>query len=127
LHRELARQYYELAVLHSRSGSLGAFYLREAHTALRASLVPGRILRADLSLLVDILVDLGLHAQAERVLARVHAPSDPFVQLATARVAFHRGQYAKVAACCRALQPRMDALGDLERRIVSFWNGPEHG
>jgi hypothetical protein len=127
LRRELARHYYELAVLHRRSGSLGAFYLREAHTTLRASLARGRISRADLSLLVDILVDLGLHAQAGRVLARVHAPSDPFVQLATARVAFHRGDYAKVAACCRALQADLDALGERERRIVMFWTGTEHG
>lgn len=127
LWRELALQYHELAMLHRRSGSLGAFYLREAYTSLRASLVRGRISRADLLLRVDILVALGLHGQAERVLSRVHAPADPFVQLAAARVAFHRGDYAKVAACCRALQPRMDPLGEEERRIVSYWTGTEYG
>jgi hypothetical protein len=83
--------------------------------------------RADLLLRVDILVALGLHAHAERMLSRVHAPADPSVQLAAARVAFHRGDYAKVAACCRALRPRMDSLGKQERRVVSFWTGAEHG
>lgn len=127
LRRALARRYYELAVLHRRSGSLGAFYLREAYTSLRVSLVPGRISRADLQLKVDILVALGLHGQAERALARVNAPSDPFVQLAAARVAFHGADYAKVAACCRALAPRMESLGEEERRIVSFWTGTDRG
>jgi hypothetical protein len=49
------------------------------------------------------------------------------VQLATARVAFHRGDYVMVAACCRALQADLDALGERERRIVLFWAGTEHG
>jgi hypothetical protein len=127
LQRELARRYFELAALHGRSGSLGAFYLREAYASLRGALVRGRISRADLQLKVDILVALGLHGQAAQALARVRAPSDPFVQLAAARVAFHRGDYAGAAACCRALAPRMESLGEEERRIVSFWTGTGHG
>jgi hypothetical protein len=127
LRRELANRYYDLAVLHRRSGSIGAFYLREAYASLRASLERGRISRASLQLMVDILVALGLHGQAEGLLGHVHAPTDPFVLLATARVAFHRRDYARVAACCRALEPGLALLGEQERRIVSFWTGMGRG
>ena len=79
-------------MLHAGPVPLAAFYLREAlcHPA-RSRSARGRISRADLRLKVDILVALGLHGQAERVLARVHAPSDPFVQLATGAGCFSSG------------------------------------
>jgi len=129
--RDLTRQYFELATLHGRASSIRAFYLREAFTSIRGAFAASggereergkaRVSRMDLVLMVDILVALGLHDQAARLLEQVRAGEDPLVLLLAARVAFHRGQYAKVAGFCRRLVPLVRKLGEKDRRIVSFW------
>jgi hypothetical protein len=120
--RQLAREYYELAELHAGTESVRAFYLKEAYASLRKILGRGANMeRADLALAVDILVALGLHAQAVRHLERMRAPDDPEVVLLTARVAFHRRDYRRVAECCRKLSGFTGSLGEKERRIVSYW------
>jgi hypothetical protein len=134
--RDLTRQYFELATLHGRASSIRAFYLREAFASIRGAFagsggvrgehgerVKARVSRVDLVLMVDILVALGLHDQAARLLEQVRAGEDPLVLLLAARVAFHRGQYAKVAGFCRRLVPLARKLGEKDRRIVSFWAG----
>jgi len=121
--RALARQYYELAELHGGSGSIRLFYLREAFSTLRRAHRGGRISRSTLVLMVDILVALGLHGQAALLLGRVRAAEDHLVLLLAARVAFHRGEYSRVADCCRRLSAAAGALGERERAIVEFWAG----
>jgi hypothetical protein len=125
--RELARQYFELAALHGKASSIRAFYLREAFISVRAAHEKGRIPRSDLVLMVDILVALGLHDQAARLLEQIRAEEDPLVLMLGARVAFHRGQYGKVAGFCRKLSRLARGLGERERRIVSFWAGAPEG
>jgi hypothetical protein len=125
--RELARQYFELAALHGRASSIRAFYLREAFTSVRAAHEKGRIPRSDLVLIVDILIALGLHDQAARLLEQIRAEEDPLVLMLGARVAFHRSQYVKVAGFCRKLSRLASGLGESERRIVSFWAGAPSG
>ena len=132
--RELARQYFELATLHGRASSIRAFYLREAFTSIRGAFAASggerekaRVSRVDLVLMVDILVALGLHDQAARLLEQVRAGEDPLVLLLAARIAFHRGQYAKVAGFCRRLVPLARKLGEKDRKIVSFWAGAPEG
>jgi len=125
--RELARQYFELAALHGRASSIRAFYLREAFTSVHAAHEKGRIPRSDLVLIIDILVALGLHDQAARLLEQIRAEEDPLVLMLGARVAFHRSQYAKVAGFCRKLSRLASGLGESERRIVSFWAGAPEG
>jgi hypothetical protein len=82
--------------------------------------------RADLTLMIDILISLGLHGQAARLLQQVRAAEDPTVLLLSARVAFHRGQFAQVADFCRRLAPRTGQLGIRERKAVAFWAGEPH-
>ncbi len=135
--RELARQYLELATLHSRASSIRAFYLREAFTSIRGAFAAhgeergergkARVSRVDLGLMVDILVALGLHDQAARLLEQVRAGDDPLVLLLAARVAFHRGQYSKVAGFCRRLVPLARKLGEKDRGTVFFWSGAPEG
>jgi hypothetical protein len=125
--RELARQYFELAALHGRASSIRAFYLREAFASVRAAHEKGRIPRSDLVLIIDILVALGLHDQAARLLEQIRAEEDPLVLMLGARVAFHRGQYVMVAGFCRKLSRLASGLGESERRIVSFWAGAPSG
>jgi hypothetical protein len=135
--RDLTRQYFELATLHGRASSIRAFYLREAFTSIRGAFAgsggvrgergKAQVSRVDLVLMVDILVALGLHDQAARLLEQVRAGEDPLVLLLAARVAFHRGQYAKVAGFCRRLVPLARKLGEKDRRIVSFWAGAPEG
>jgi hypothetical protein len=119
--RALARQYYELAELHAREGSIRAFYLRAAYSTLRNARGKGRISRTDLALMVDILVALGLHAQAALLLDRVKAHDNPRVLLLAARVAFHRGAYLRVVECCRRLALMAETLSKKDGRIVAFW------
>ncbi len=132
--RELARQYFELATLHGRASSIRAFYLREAFTSIRVAFAASggkggraRVSRKDLALMVDILVALGLHGQAAHLLEQVRAGEDSLILLLAARVAFHRGQYAKVAGFCRKLVPLARKLGEKDRRTVSYWSGAPEG
>jgi hypothetical protein len=80
-----------------------------------------RLSRRAVDLLVNILVDLGLHDQAAHTLERMSPADNPFILLLTARVAFHRRDFRKVSECCRALAPLAESLGDAERRAVAFW------
>lgn len=125
--REIARQYHGLAMLHGRGSSIRAFYLREAFRCLRRAHETGRIPRADLTLMIDILISLGLHGQAARLLRQVRAAEDPTVLLLSARVAFHRGKFTQVADFCRRLAPLAGRLGTRERKAVAFWAGEQHG
>ena len=119
----LARHYYELAQLHEGTGSVRAFYLREAFATLRTARRRGRISRADLHLTIDTLLALGLHDQAASSLDLVTAGDDPLVLLLSARVAFHQGSYARVAECCRRLAPSAASLSEEEREAVELWSG----
>ena len=121
--RALAQAYFELAELHAEAASVRTFYLREAYACLREAGKRGKATLSDLTLAVDTLVALGLHAQADQVLDEAHAREDPAVTLLSARVAFHRRDYRRVAACCRKLAAARGSLGEKEARIVAFWAG----
>jgi hypothetical protein len=122
--RLLARSYFELAELHGKARTIRAFYLREAYSALKRSFTGhGRVSRAALALIVDILVGLGLFGQASGLLARVKARDDPTVVLLAARVAFHRREFAKVVELCRVLKPTEKTLREADGRLVRFWAG----
>jgi hypothetical protein len=128
--RELARQYRDLAALHARGSSIRAFYLRAAFHSLRDAFLRagvGRMSRADLALMTDILLALGLGAQADILLGEVRASDDLLVLALEARVAFHRGRYARVAECCRMLAPHSEALSPRLRKAVAFWAGDTDG
>jgi hypothetical protein len=121
--RALAHAYFELAELHAEAASVRSFYLGEAHACLRESGARGEATLSDLTLAVDVLVALGLHAQADQVLDEAREAEDPAVTLLSARVAFHRRDYRRVAACCRRLAASRGSLGEKEARIVAFWAG----
>jgi hypothetical protein len=126
--RALARQYFEMAELQGDAGAVRAFYLREAYAAVVKARREGRVMRTDLALTIDILVSLGLHSQAAALLARVRPPEHPFILLLSARVAFHRGRYARVSECCRKLAASAADLDEEERGLVEFWTtGGERG
>jgi hypothetical protein len=120
---DLAHAYFELAELHGEAASVRSFYLREAHACLRAAGERGELTLSDLTLAVDTLVALGLHAQAARALDEARAAEDPAQTLLSARVAFHRKDYRRVAACCRKLMPVRASLAEKDARIVAFWAG----
>jgi hypothetical protein len=121
----LAREYYEMAELQTgSSGSVRAFYLREALECLRDGDEGQGVPVPDIPLAVDILVALGLHDQAWQILQPVRqadGPADPSFLLLSARVAFHRRDFQEVADVCRRLAVSGAELGEKERRIVSFW------
>ena len=119
----IAQTYYEMAQLHGREDAVRAFYLREAFRSLQGAHRPGRTSRTDLRLAVDILVALGLHAHAARQLSRVRAQGDPLVLLLSARIAYHRGAYARVADLCRRLLATAGEMDAEERAAVEFWAG----
>jgi hypothetical protein len=120
--RELSLAYYELAELHGKARSIRAFYLREAYSALRMSLAKGSPLSRDtLGLGVDILIGLGLYDQAADLLKKIKPPDHPFVLLLTARVAFHKKEFAKVIALCRGLASH--ELEHDEALLAEFWAG----
>lgn len=119
--RALARQYYELASLHQAERAVYAFYLREAYACLGRAREHGRVSRADLALTCDILLALGLLDQAADRLARVRNQAEPLVLLLSARVAFRRRDYARVAAICARLAATGAALSEIEREAVACW------
>jgi hypothetical protein len=125
LRTRLAREYFELAELQSGAGSVRAFYLREAYASLRGGDEEGSISSPDIPLAVDILVALGLYDQAQQLLeGELKAgggPDDPSTLLMCARVAFHRRDVREVALICRRLASSGAALGEGEKRIISFW------
>jgi hypothetical protein len=121
--RALAHAYFELAELHGEAASVRSFYLGEAHACLREAGQRGESTLADLTLAVDTLVALGLHAQADQALDEARDAEDPAVTLLSARVAFHRRDYRRVAACCRRLAAARGSLGEKDARIVAFWAG----
>jgi tetratricopeptide (TPR) repeat protein len=124
LWRALAFAYFALAELHVKARLIRAFYLKEAHAALTKSIaMQGALDNESLALAVDILVGLGLHDQAARMLEGASGKADPFVTLLSARVAFHRGEYGKVIGLCRALAPHSKELRDADRRVIDFWTG----
>ncbi len=83
--------------------------------------------RGDLALMIDILLALGLDAQADILLAQVRAADDLLVLALEARVAFHRGRWARVADCCRRLSPHAELLSPRLRKAVAFWAGEADG
>jgi hypothetical protein len=121
--RALAHAYFELAELHAEAASVRSFYLGEAYACLREAGERGAATISDLTLAVDTLVALGLHAQADQVLDEAREAEEPAVTLLSARVAFHRRDYRRVAACCRRLAASRGSLGEKEARIVAFWAG----
>jgi hypothetical protein len=124
----LARLYHELSELQGRARNIRTFYLREAHELLRAVIRHDRRVSPEvLDLLVNVLVDLGLHDQAAHVLDKARPAEDPFILLRVARVAFHRRSFRRVAECCRALERSGAALTEAERRAVAFWAGGDGG
>lgn len=128
--RALARQYRDLAALHARGSSIRAFYLRAGFHCLRDGFRragSGRMSREDLALMVDILLALGLDAQAALLLSQVRAADDPVVLLLEARVAFQRRQYARVRECCRRLSRGAEALSPRVRKAVAHWAGETDG
>ncbi len=122
--RRLAREYYEMAELQAGSESVRLFYLREAFSSLcgEGDLA---LTRADLPLAVDILVARHLLEQANQLLVGFSDDGDVEVQLMSARVAFHRGNYHAVAEICRGLAVRGAEAGEMKKRIISFWGGQD--
>jgi len=122
--RDLARAYYELAELHAKVKAIRTFYLREAHAVLHRSLGKGaRFPQSVVALSVDILVGLGLYAQAARWLKRIKPADNPFIIYQTARIAFHRRDYATVVGSCGRLEARAGELHREEERAARFWAG----
>ena len=122
----LAREYFELAELQAGSRSVRTFYLREAYVSLRGGdAEEGNVSIPDIPLAVEILLALGLHEQAQRLLdterARIGEPADPAAILLSAKVAFQRRDLREVARICRRLAASGAVLGEAERRVVSFW------
>ena len=122
----LAREYFELAELQSGSRSVRTFYLREAYMSLRGGdSEEGNVSIPDIPLAVEILLALGLHEQAQRLLdaerGRVGEPDDPSALLLCARVAFQRRDLREVARICGKLASSGADLDETERRVVSFW------
>jgi hypothetical protein len=123
--RTLARQLFELSELHAQEKTIRSFYLRAAYSTLRNARGKGRISRRDLGLMVDILVALGAHNKATALLDRVKVKGDARVLLLDARVAFHKGDYTRVADRCRSLASASGTLGKAEKRIVAYWTASD--
>ena len=118
--RRLARALYEMAEMQSGSESVRAFYLREAFSTLCGDgLRP--LSRADLPLAVDILVARRLLLEAKQLLAGFSGGQDVEVQVMTARVAFHAGNYRAVAEICRALVNADLDHAEAHDSVISFW------
>lgn len=120
--RDLARAYYELAELHSLVAPIRAFYLREAYSAVRVVLRKGpHFSTKTMALTVDILVGLGLYAQAAHWLQRIRPQSSPLVTYHVARIAFHMRNYKTVKNACGRLAPFSAELRATDARPVTFW------
>jgi hypothetical protein len=121
--RALAREYHDLASLYQGERAVRAFYLRAAFTCLQKAHTRGKVHKRDLELMVDTLLSLGLPEQAAHRLSHVRAQGDPLVLLLTARVAFVRRDYTRVAALCARLAAVASTLTPEQREVVSWWTG----
>lgn len=117
--RRLARLLYELALL-SPAG-IRNFYLREAYGKLKQLRALRRLSRDDLGLAVRVLLELGLHGQAARVLAGLGAEDKPHFLLLAAEVEYLRRNYPEVHRLLGQLALRPEAKEEAVRGVLAAW------
>ncbi|MBN1836161.1 MAG: hypothetical protein JW820_09950 [Spirochaetales bacterium] len=115
----LARAYYELAQIYP--AAIRSFYLREAFACIKRLKALKALRRADVWLLVRVLLDLRLPGQALGVLGQLEADRDPQFLLLQAEVEFQRRNLPRVRELCLQLAAQEHRLDDKTRRVLDLW------
>jgi hypothetical protein len=120
---ELARTYYELSLLHGKSGAMKNFYLKEAYSYLgRIDL--GKVSDTSIiSMAVKILLELRLFRQAVEVLEKSWRQHDPSYLLLMAEIAFRQRHFESIPPICERLADLPEDLGENDKAVVAYWSG----
>ena len=120
---ELARTYYEFALLNSRKSEIKSFYLRESFEYIKKILSKKTYRKRDILLLVRILIELKMYDQAFNILKRVKNEEEPTVLFLKAEVEFHRRKLSEVFQYCVQLTEYEDKLNETMKATLAFWVG----
>ncbi|MCD6122800.1 MAG: hypothetical protein J7K04_13270 [Spirochaetales bacterium] len=120
---ELARTYYEFALLNERKAEIKSFYLRESFRYIKKIISRKKYKKEDILLLVRVLIELRMYDQAFNILKRVKNETDPMILFLKAEVEFHRRRLSEVFQYCIQLTEYGDELDETMKAILAFWVG----
>ncbi len=122
--REIAGQFYELALLNENQKTLKNFYLKESFSYLRKIEKTGTLSEDDNISMIKILLDLELYFQAKQIAEQViKTNKNPEFLIMEAEIEFYRKDFLKVFNIFLKLGDRKNLLDIEELKILSYWTG----
>jgi lipopolysaccharide biosynthesis regulator YciM len=119
--QELARLYYELALLNEKQKDIKKFFLKTAYNYLKDTQKDNTLSIKNLELLVNILLEFNLHKKALDTLKTIAVEEKPSLLLLMAKVEFKNKHYREVFNMLTELKQYGDSLDDESKKFIEYW------
>jgi len=122
--RELAKLYYEIALINSKRQTIKEFYLREAFTYFRELDKSEKLSLEEMTILVRIFIDFGFYSRALRYIHNANPErNDTDLLLLEAEVEFASGNIYRTFELFVELRQFRDKLDEESLKKLNFWIG----
>ncbi|MBN1797293.1 MAG: hypothetical protein JW822_01860 [Spirochaetales bacterium] len=119
--QELARLYYELALLNEKQKDIKKFFLKTAYNYLKDTQKGNTLSIKNLELLINILLEFNFYKKALDTLKALKIVERPHLLLLMAKVEFKNKNYKQVYDILIELEKYSDSLDDESKKLIEYW------
>jgi hypothetical protein len=123
--QELARLYYELALINEKQKDIKRFFLKTAYSYLKETQKGRTLSLQNLELLINILLEFRFYKKALETIKSVATENNPQLLFLLAKVEFKNKHYAKVYQAVQELQRHADSLSEDTKKLITYWTGQD--
>jgi hypothetical protein len=123
INSQLARLFFELAILNRERESIKKIFLRESYRYFSEIRKERKLHEQELNTLVRLLLELKLYMNAADIINKEKREESNVYLFQKAEIWFALGNYAEVRDTCRKIQNSPGPLSDKEQITIDYWLG----
>jgi lipopolysaccharide biosynthesis regulator YciM len=123
--QELARLYYELALINEKQKDIKRYFLKIAYFYLKETQKGKTLSFQNLELLIGIFLEFKFYKKALDTIKSITKEYNPQLLFLLAKVEFKNKNYVKVFDALRELANHGDSLVDDAKKLIAYWTGQD--
>ncbi len=123
--QELARLYYEIALINEKQRDIKRYFLKTAYYYLKETQKGRTLSLPNLELLINILLEFKFYKKALGTIKSVTKEDNPRLIFLLAKVEFKNKHYTQVYYALQELRNHIDSLGEDTKKLIAYWTGED--